>query len=73
MTSYTPSTNWRGRWLNHPELTWRQPNICYLAATVGFAITYKRCGFKLTAFSDANWGNNPHNGKSMSSYIVFAN
>ena len=27
-------------------------------------------GFKLTAFSDANWGNNPDNGKSMSSYIV---
>ena len=25
----------------------------------------------MTAFSDANWGNNPDNGKSMSSYIVF--
>ena len=26
----------------------------YLAGTVGFAITYKQGGFKLTAFSDAN-------------------
>ena len=43
----------------------------YLAGTVDFAITYKQGGFKLTAFSDANWGNNPDNGKSMSSYIVF--
>ena len=42
----------------------------YLAGTVGFTITYKKGGFKLTAFSDANWGNNPDNGKSMSSYIV---
>ena len=24
----------------------------------------------MTAFSDANWGNNPDNGKSMSSYVV---
>ena len=43
----------------------------YLAGTVDFAITYKQGGFKLTAFSDANWGNNPDNGKSMSSYVVF--
>ena len=43
----------------------------YLAGTVDFAITYKHGGFKLTAFSDANWGHNPDNGKSMSSYIVF--
>ena len=41
----------------------------YLAWTTNFAITYKRGGFKLTAFSDANWGNNPDNGKSTSSYI----
>ena len=25
----------------------------------------------MTVFSNANWGNNPDNGKSMSSYIVF--
>ena len=43
----------------------------YLAGTTSFAITYKRGGFKLTAFSDANWGNNPVNGKSTSSYIAF--
>ena len=42
----------------------------YLAGTTNFSITYKCGGFKLTAFSDANWGNNPDNGKSMSSYIV---
>ena len=43
----------------------------YLAGTVHFVITYKQGAFKLTAFSDANWGNNPRNGKSMSSYVVF--
>ena len=43
----------------------------YLAGTIDFAITYKQSGFKLTEFSDANWGNNPDNGKSMSSYVVF--
>ena len=43
----------------------------YLAGTTNFVITYKRGGFKLTAFSDANWGNNPDNGKSTSSYIAF--
>ena len=43
----------------------------YLAGTTNFAITYKRGGLKLTAFSDANWGNNPDNGKLTSSYIAF--
>ena len=43
----------------------------YLAGTVDFVITYKQSGLELTAFSDANWGSNPNNGKSMSSYIVF--
>ena len=31
----------------------------YLAGSVNFSITYKRGGFKLAAYSDANWGNNP--------------
>ena len=42
----------------------------YLAGTINFDTTYKKGGFTLTAFSDANWGNNPDNGKSMSSYIM---
>ena len=42
----------------------------YLAGTTDFVITYKRESFKLTAFSDANWDNNPDNGKSTSSYIA---
>ena len=46
-------------------------HLRYLAGTTNFAITYKRGGFKLTTFSDANWGNNPDNGKSTSSYIAF--
>ncbi|CAN0544938.1 unnamed protein product [Laminaria digitata] len=29
----------------------------YLAGMVDYAITYKQGGFKLTAFSDVNWGN----------------
>ena len=37
----------------------------YLVGKVDFAITYKQGGFKLTAFSDSNWGNNPDNGKSL--------
>ena len=43
----------------------------YLAGTADFTITYKQGDFKLTALSGANWGNNPDNGNSMSSYIVF--
>ena len=31
-----------------------------------FTIVYQKRGFKLTAFSDSNWGNNPDNGKSTS-------
>ena len=42
----------------------------YLAGTVDFSITYKQGGFRLNAYSDANWGNNPDNGKSTSSYIM---
>ena len=42
----------------------------YLAGTTDFNIVYKGGGFKLSAFSDANWGNNPDNGKSTSAYLV---
>lgn len=42
----------------------------YLAGTADFSIVYKKGGFKLTAFSDSNWGNNPDNGKSTSCYIM---
>ena len=43
----------------------------HLAGTMDFAITYKQGGFKLTTFADANWENNPDNGKSMLSCVVF--
>ena len=42
----------------------------YLAGSANFSNTYKQGVFKLETYSEANWGNNPHNGKSMSSYIV---
>ena len=42
----------------------------YLAGSKDFSITYKQGGFRLVAFSDANWGNNPDNGRSTSLYIV---
>ena len=42
----------------------------YLAGTLDFFLVYKKGGFKLTAFSDSNWGNNPDNGKSTSCYIM---
>ena len=42
----------------------------YFAGSTDFSITYKQGDFKLTTFSDANWGANPHNGKSTSSYII---
>ena len=53
-----------------PRLTWLWRSSCrYLAGTMDFSIVYKRGGFQLTAFSDANWGNND-NGISMSSYVM---
>lgn len=42
----------------------------YLAGTTDFVTTYKQGGFKLSAFSDDNWGNEPDNGKPMLSYVV---
>ena len=42
----------------------------YLAGSTDFSITYKLEGFKLTAFSDANWGANPDHGNPTSSYII---
>ena len=42
----------------------------YLAGTTDFHITYKKEGFKLAAFSDSNWANNPDNGKSTSCYLI---
>ena len=42
----------------------------YLAESVNFPITYKRGAFKLTTYTGANWGGNPDNSKSTSSYIV---
>ena len=42
----------------------------YLTGTTDHVITYSQGGFQLTAFSDANWGNNPDNGKSASSYLI---
>ena len=44
--------------------------IRYLAGSTDFSITYKQGGFRLAAFSDDNWGNNPDNGWSTSTYIV---
>ena len=45
----------------------------YLAGSTDFSITYKQGGFKLAAFSDANWGNNLDNGKSTSCIVMLAN
>ena len=42
----------------------------YLAGSMNSPITFKRGGFKLTTYTDANCGGNPVNGKSTSSYIV---
>ena len=33
-------------------------------------LVVERGGFKLAAFSDSNWANNPDNGKSTSSYLT---
>lgn len=47
-------------------------NLRYLAGTTDFSITTKKGDFKISIvpFADANWGNNPTNGRPMSSYIV---
>ena len=42
----------------------------YLAGSVNSPITYKRGGYKITTYTDANWGGNPDNDKSTSAYIV---
>ena len=46
----------------------RQASV--LARSTDVFVTEKRGGFELAAFSDANWGNNPDNGKSASSYVA---
>lgn len=42
----------------------------YLAGTADSEITYRKVFFTLETFLDANWGNNPDNVRSMSSYMV---
>ena len=42
----------------------------YLTRSTDFSITYKQGGFKLEAFSDANWEENPNSWKSTSSCII---
>ena len=42
----------------------------YLAGYADFSITYKEGEFKLAAFTDANWGENPDNRKATSSYTI---
>ena len=40
----------------------------YPAGTTDITIVCKKVGFKLTVFSDSNWGKNPDNSKSTSCY-----
>ena len=42
----------------------------YLVGSTDFSIAYKQGGFRLAAFLDANWGNNPDKGRSTSLSIV---
>lgn len=42
----------------------------YLGVSIDFNIIYMQESSKLTAFSDANWGNNSNNGKLTYSYIM---
>ena len=44
--------------------------LCNLVGSTDFFIAYKQGDFRVASFSDANWGNNPDNGWSTSSYIV---
>lgn len=41
-----------------------------VAGSIDFNIIYKQEGSQLAAFQDANWGNNPDNGKSTSLYVM---
>ena len=41
----------------------------YFVGSTDFLITYKEGGLRVVSFSDTNWGNNPDNGWSTSSYI----
>ena len=42
----------------------------FLSGSTDFSTTYNQHGFRRVAFLDTNWGNNPDNGWSTSSYIV---
>ncbi|CAM9671511.1 unnamed protein product, partial [Sphacelaria rigidula] len=44
----------------------------YSAESINHSIYCKKGKFHLTPFPDANWGNNPDNSKSTSSYIMLA-
>ena len=44
--------------------------VRYLAGSTDFSIIYEQGGFRLAAFSNDNWGNNPDNHRSTPSYIV---
>ena len=48
---------------NHPNHTWRRTWVP--GRDSGFFIISKKNCFKLNAFSDPKWGNNPNNGKLM--------
>ena len=45
----------------------------YHAGSIDLDITCKKGGFNVTPLADANWGNNPNNGKSTSSYVMMCN
>lgn len=51
-------TTWLRGWRSHQKLMWLRRSICFdtSARPRTSTITYKRSGFKVTAFSDANWG-----------------
>ena len=42
----------------------------YFAGSIDFSMTHNQGGFRLVAFSGANWSNNPNNCRSTPSYIV---
>ena len=69
--SPTWSTSWRGSCPSPRKLTWGGQASASLLGRVYRRLHHLQAGrFRLVAFSDANWGNNPDKSRSTSSYIM---
>ena len=72
MTSSTARISWHGEAPSLPRHSWGRAKAftSLFGWSTDISIVYKQGGIRPAAFSNANWGNNPDDGKSTSSHIV---